>query len=82
MTETINLLSLRDNPAYLERAISYFQDKWATEDSMAVYDDCLRNCINADNLLPQWYLLTDEDGIIIIRGVNKQECTNCNFNLP
>lgn len=65
MKETINLISLREHPAYLERAITYFQDKWATEDSMAVYDDCLRSCINADNLLPQWYLLTDGDGIII-----------------
>lgn len=43
----MDIISIRNNPEYLDQAIAYFQDKWATDDSMAVYDDCMRHCIDA-----------------------------------
>lgn len=60
----MKILSVRENPEQVQTFIEYFQKHWAMEDSMMVYDDCIRSCINAKAPLPQWYLLLDGDKII------------------
>ena len=64
MNSKTNVLSVRENPTYVNEAIAYFQQHWANESSMMVYDDCIRNCIGAEAPLPQWYLLLHDEKII------------------
>ena len=61
--------SLRDHPEQMEAVIAYFQQQWASEESMMVYDDALRRTPGAKNPLPQWYWLQDGERIIGCAGL-------------
>ena len=56
----MKLVSLRETPELLGEFIAYFQKVWASPDSMAVYEDCMRNAVLTNSKLPQWYLLLED----------------------
>jgi GNAT superfamily N-acetyltransferase len=65
----MEVISIKKSPEYKDKAIKYFQSKWASTNSMKVYDDCITNCITTSSPLPQWYLLLDRDEIIGCAGL-------------
>ncbi len=60
----MKIISVRENPEFKDRAIQYFQEKWANESTMMVYEDCISNSIDTKSPLPHWYLLMDNEGKI------------------
>jgi GNAT superfamily N-acetyltransferase len=65
----MKVISIKNQPEYIDSAIAYFQKIWASSDTMQVYDDCIRHCIDTSSPLPQWYLLCDNDEIIGCAGL-------------
>lgn len=65
----MKVISVKKSPEYKEIAIKYFQSKWASPDSINVYDDCITNCTTTFSPLPQWYLLMDNEKIIGCAGL-------------
>lgn len=65
----MKIISVKENPEFKDRAIKFIQSKWASEQSMMVYEDCITHCITPSNPLPQWYLLMDGDKVIGCAGI-------------
>lgn len=56
------ILSVRGNPAYLSRAVSYFSEKWGID--RRVYEDCIFHSLHTESPLPRWYLLMKGETIV------------------
>ena len=64
----MEVISVRENPEYEERAIRYFQRCWP-DVRPEIYEDCIHHSIKAKNPLPQWYLLEKEGALIGCGGL-------------
>ena len=63
----MKIISVREQPEYLERAVGYFAEKFGVE--RRIYDDCISYSITTDSSLPRWYLLLKKDRIIGCCGI-------------
>jgi len=64
----MNILSVREQPEYVNKAITYFQNSWKSVLPI-IYEDCIFHSIHAKNSLPQWYLLEKEGEVIGCAGL-------------
>jgi len=64
----MNIISVRKNPEYRDKAIAYFQRSWQSVIPV-IYEDCISHCILTDNPLPQWYLLEKKGELIGCAGL-------------
>lgn len=64
----IKIISVREEPEYESRAITYLQSSWQ-EVSPAIYENCIHHSITAEQSLPQWYLLEENNNIIGCAGL-------------
>ena len=64
----MNIINVRSQPEYTQRAIAYLQKSWEDVDPM-IYENCVANSIHAEHHLPQWYLLEENNEIIGCAGL-------------
>lgn len=64
----MEIISVRENPVWKDRAITYFQKSWNSV-LPVIYEDCINHCIHTRNPLPQWYLLVKDDEIAGCAGL-------------
>lgn len=67
--EKMKIISVKENPEFMNQAIKYFQSKWANEKSMMLYEDSITHCTDLSNSLPQWYLLKKGEKVIGCSGL-------------
>ena len=64
----MRIVSVREQPEFEHRAITYFQNSWKSVLPI-IYEDCISHSIHAKNSLPQWYLLEKEGELIGCAGL-------------
>lgn len=69
MEQSLTLIRLREHPEQLPAILSYVQKQWASEETQALYEDCLVHSLTTNNDLPQWYALMADGKIIGCAGL-------------
>lgn len=58
----MQIISVRENPEYLTRAVDYLSLKWGIHRN--IYLDCIENSLTTNSPLPRWYLMLRNGEII------------------
>jgi N-acetylglutamate synthase-like GNAT family acetyltransferase len=64
----MKIISVREDPNYLEKIIDYFQRSWKSVWPV-LYEDCIGHSILSKNPLPQWYVLEKGEKFIGCAGL-------------
>ena len=56
------IISVREHPEYLDRAVDYFASKWGID--RKAYEASISDSLTTQNPLPRWYLMFKGDDII------------------
>ena len=75
--EKMRIIDIRKEPEYSTVAIKYFQDKWATKESLKVYEDSINRSLETENPIPIWYLLESDKKIIGCCGIITNDFISC-----
>ena len=62
-----DILNLREQPQWLERAAQWFHAKWAIPQE--AYRESMEQCLNRESPVPQWYIAVDGEKILGGLGV-------------
>jgi len=65
----MKIINVKENVEYQDKAIKYIQSKWANENTLKLYEDCITHSLSTGNSLPIWYLLENEGDIIGCSGL-------------
>ena len=60
--DNIKIITVRDNPDYLNKAIDYFSSKWGIP--KYIYQDSIGASMTTPSPLPRWYLMLNHENII------------------
>jgi len=61
----MKIISIRENPEYLDKAIQYIYSKWGNVNNYLCYHDCVEHSVDSESPLPRWYLLLNDDDAIV-----------------
>ncbi|MEH6841796.1 GNAT family N-acetyltransferase, partial [Priestia megaterium] len=65
----MEIINVREHVEYQDKAIKYIQNKWANENTLKLYEDCITHSLKTDNSRPIWYLLENTGEIIDCAGL-------------
>lgn len=67
--EKFKVLSVREHPGYIQKAVDYIHGRWGSEKNYDLYADCISHSGGKEFTLPNWYLLTEGEKIIGCAGL-------------
>lgn len=68
------LTAIREHPEWREQAANWFHGKWNVP--LEAYTESMNDCISGNSIIPQWYIVTNNEKIIAGIGVIENDFHN------